>query len=278
MDSDNAVMCAASSRMLQKIASFDEQRRWERDGATSMTAWLCARYGWTFGIAREWVRVAGVLGAFLVSPRPTRWGCCLSSSCGPSPTSVRTTSGGPRRPSRCRARICGSRRSAVQAPALSGPGVPVPRVRQEVVAEAPSHPPLDPRRSNRRREHGAALFRSSPAGARGQVGDHGPPGRRHVVRRQGWAQAPGEAAESRPRRCLVDDLAETYVSAGNPDQLVVAIPQDVGLRRVVVELERADGLLQEPVREGPLERHALADVARLDEVLTWHGGQTSAPP
>jgi hypothetical protein len=47
--------------MLGGIAVFDERRLWMADGATSMTAWLAARYGMARATAREWVRVAKAL-------------------------------------------------------------------------------------------------------------------------------------------------------------------------------------------------------------------------
>jgi hypothetical protein len=39
----------------------DERKLWRRDGATSMTSWMAARYGLAWGTAREWVRVASAL-------------------------------------------------------------------------------------------------------------------------------------------------------------------------------------------------------------------------
>ncbi|MGH2681669.1 MAG: DUF222 domain-containing protein [Actinomycetota bacterium] len=61
MDRATAVIAAASAELLQMVALFDEGKRWERDGATSMTGWLAARYGVAWGTAREWVRVAHAL-------------------------------------------------------------------------------------------------------------------------------------------------------------------------------------------------------------------------
>jgi hypothetical protein len=61
MDRATASMAAASADALQAVAPYDEQRLWERDGATSMTSWLAARYGLAWGTAREWVRVSHAL-------------------------------------------------------------------------------------------------------------------------------------------------------------------------------------------------------------------------
>src|SRR5919198_3782949 len=60
---DHAVraMSAASAEVLREVASLDDPNVWERDGATSMTSWLAARYGLAWGTAREWVRVAHAL-------------------------------------------------------------------------------------------------------------------------------------------------------------------------------------------------------------------------
>jgi hypothetical protein len=61
MDRATAVMATASAEALQAVAAYDERRLWERDGATSMTSWLAARYRLAWGTAREWVRVAHAL-------------------------------------------------------------------------------------------------------------------------------------------------------------------------------------------------------------------------
>ncbi len=53
-----ARIAAASAEALSWVVAFDERGLWRADGATSMSAWLCARYGLAFGTAREWVRVA----------------------------------------------------------------------------------------------------------------------------------------------------------------------------------------------------------------------------
>jgi hypothetical protein len=61
LDRATQVMSAASAGALRLVATYDEAKRWERDGATSMTSWLAARYGLGRGTAREWVRVAHAL-------------------------------------------------------------------------------------------------------------------------------------------------------------------------------------------------------------------------
>jgi Domain of unknown function (DUF222)/HNH endonuclease len=58
LDRSVAVIAAASAECLRDAAEIDERKLWERDGATSMSAWLAARYGLAWGTAREWVRVA----------------------------------------------------------------------------------------------------------------------------------------------------------------------------------------------------------------------------
>jgi Domain of unknown function (DUF222)/HNH endonuclease len=61
LDRGVAAMAAASAETLRAVAAYDERRLWEDDGATSMSAWLAARYGLAKGTAREWVRVAHAL-------------------------------------------------------------------------------------------------------------------------------------------------------------------------------------------------------------------------
>jgi hypothetical protein len=61
LDRATAQMMAASAEAIQVVAACDERRFWERDGATSMTSWLAARYGLAWGTAREWVRVSHAL-------------------------------------------------------------------------------------------------------------------------------------------------------------------------------------------------------------------------
>ncbi len=54
-------MTAASARTLEAVVDFDEHGFWAADGATSMSAWLSARYRIAKGTAREWVRVGHAL-------------------------------------------------------------------------------------------------------------------------------------------------------------------------------------------------------------------------
>src|SRR5437660_9936148 len=61
LDRHHAALCSASAALIEEIAAVDERRLWVRDGATSMTAWLAARYGMARSTAREWVRVANAL-------------------------------------------------------------------------------------------------------------------------------------------------------------------------------------------------------------------------
>jgi uncharacterized protein DUF222/HNH endonuclease len=61
IDRTTAAIAAASALCLEAVAACDDQKLWKRDGATSMSSWLAARYGLAWGTAREWVRVAGAL-------------------------------------------------------------------------------------------------------------------------------------------------------------------------------------------------------------------------
>ena len=61
LDRSVAAIAATSAECLRDVADIDAQKLWERDGATSMTSWLAARYGLGRGTAREWVRVAHAL-------------------------------------------------------------------------------------------------------------------------------------------------------------------------------------------------------------------------
>lgn len=61
LDRAYTAMIEASAEVLGVIADCDERQLWERDGATSMTGWLAARYGLGWGTAREFVRVARAL-------------------------------------------------------------------------------------------------------------------------------------------------------------------------------------------------------------------------
>jgi Domain of unknown function (DUF222)/HNH endonuclease len=61
LDRASRVMSAASAEALRAVAACDQGKLWRRDGATSMTSWLAARYRLAWGTAREWVRVAHAL-------------------------------------------------------------------------------------------------------------------------------------------------------------------------------------------------------------------------
>lgn len=54
---------AASARILEQVAEIDELGVWRAAGATSMVAWLAARYRLTWATTGEWVRVATALRA-----------------------------------------------------------------------------------------------------------------------------------------------------------------------------------------------------------------------
>jgi hypothetical protein len=58
LDQATAQMSAASAEALRRVAEYDQRKLWRREGATSMTSWLAARYRLAWGTAREWVRVA----------------------------------------------------------------------------------------------------------------------------------------------------------------------------------------------------------------------------
>jgi hypothetical protein len=61
IDRTTLAVAAASAECLQAVVEVDERKLWERDGATSMSAWLAGRYNLAWGTAREWVRVAHAL-------------------------------------------------------------------------------------------------------------------------------------------------------------------------------------------------------------------------
>jgi hypothetical protein len=54
-------MAAAHAGVLEDVAELDEERVWERDGSTSMSAWLAGMFGLTRATATEWVRAARAL-------------------------------------------------------------------------------------------------------------------------------------------------------------------------------------------------------------------------
>src|ERR671919_1624211 len=61
LDKAAADIAAASAQALRSVAKVDRSGLWRRDGATSMSSWLAARYGLGWGTARVWVRVAHAL-------------------------------------------------------------------------------------------------------------------------------------------------------------------------------------------------------------------------
>ncbi|MGH2684350.1 MAG: hypothetical protein ACRDJP_02655, partial [Actinomycetota bacterium] len=61
MDAAVGTMRAASADLLSSIVAFDRERCWKADGATSMSAWLAARYQEPRSTTSEWVRVAWAL-------------------------------------------------------------------------------------------------------------------------------------------------------------------------------------------------------------------------
>src|SRR5919106_2646362 len=61
LDRAAAEIAAASAQALRAVAEVDRRGLWRRDGATSMSSWLAARYGLGWGMARVWVRVAHAL-------------------------------------------------------------------------------------------------------------------------------------------------------------------------------------------------------------------------
>lgn len=61
LDRGVAVVNAACVEVLDLVTRVDDRRGWRADGATSMSAWLAARYRISKGSAREWVRVAHAL-------------------------------------------------------------------------------------------------------------------------------------------------------------------------------------------------------------------------
>jgi hypothetical protein len=73
---DTTVRDAAGAHAgaLDHIAELDADNAWERDGATSMSAWLAGRYGLTRATATEWVRVARALRSLPAIRRAYREG------------------------------------------------------------------------------------------------------------------------------------------------------------------------------------------------------------
>ena len=83
MHRSTATVAAASARCLRAVASYDDQKLWKRDGATSMSSWLAGRYGLAWGTAREWVRVAHALRGLPGSPERMPRAACPGTSSGP---------------------------------------------------------------------------------------------------------------------------------------------------------------------------------------------------
>lgn len=83
LDQAMALMSTVSADALRRVADYDEQRLWRRDGATSMTSWLAGRYGPAWGTAQEWsVRPTPSVN-FLESPRRTPVVGCPGTSSDP---------------------------------------------------------------------------------------------------------------------------------------------------------------------------------------------------
>src|SRR5438874_10817323 len=61
LDRSLRAAAAAHAAALGQIADLDAEHAWERDGATSMSAWLAGRFGLTRATGVEWVRVARAL-------------------------------------------------------------------------------------------------------------------------------------------------------------------------------------------------------------------------
>jgi hypothetical protein len=57
----HAMITASTRHLLEYIAEFDKREAWRRDGATSMTHWLCGRLNVSFGTAKDWVEAAHAL-------------------------------------------------------------------------------------------------------------------------------------------------------------------------------------------------------------------------
>jgi hypothetical protein len=74
LDRAAAVMSAASTEALRLVASYNEAKRWERDGATSMTSWLAARMAWGGGRPGNGSGWPMPCGTFLRSPGLTPGG------------------------------------------------------------------------------------------------------------------------------------------------------------------------------------------------------------
>jgi hypothetical protein len=61
VDEHIRAMNRAAARVLRDLMELDVTEGWVQEGATSLSAWLRGRYGWTKATAVEWVRVARAL-------------------------------------------------------------------------------------------------------------------------------------------------------------------------------------------------------------------------
>jgi hypothetical protein len=57
----HAMITASTRHLLEYIREFDRREAWRRDGATSITHWLCARLNVSFATAKSWVESAHAL-------------------------------------------------------------------------------------------------------------------------------------------------------------------------------------------------------------------------
>src|SRR3990172_7469785 len=87
--------------------------------------------------------------------------------------------------------------------------------------------------------------------------------------------AVGSSSLTVPPCSAIDDLAEPDPAQRHARELAVLAPDHVGFRTLVVVLEHAHDLAEEPVRQLELERDALARIAGRHEVLALHGGRIS---
>src|SRR5438067_4399924 len=63
MDQLQGLTSAAHASLLKMITAYDEREAWREDGAASMEAWLCYRYGISSRTAAAWVEAARALKA-----------------------------------------------------------------------------------------------------------------------------------------------------------------------------------------------------------------------
>ena len=57
----HAMITASTRHLLEYIREFDRREAWRRDGATSMTHWLCARLNVSYATAKDWVEATNAL-------------------------------------------------------------------------------------------------------------------------------------------------------------------------------------------------------------------------